>query len=30
VCRSATEANPQCTTKSDCASGQDCIGNKCQ
>jgi hypothetical protein len=29
-CASAVEANPQCTQKSDCAAGQDCIGNVCQ
>jgi hypothetical protein len=29
VCRSQAEANPQCTQQSDCASGQDCIGNVC-
>jgi hypothetical protein len=29
VCRSQTEATPQCTQQSDCATGQDCIGNVC-
>lgn len=30
VCRTQTEAHPQCTTKSQCASGQDCISNVCR
>jgi hypothetical protein len=29
-CASGAEANPQCTQKSDCAAGQDCIGNVCE
>jgi hypothetical protein len=30
VCRSASEANPQCTSQGDCQSGKDCISNVCQ
>jgi Cys-rich repeat protein len=30
VCRSYAEAHPQCTTKAECSSPQDCIGNVCQ
>jgi hypothetical protein len=30
VCRSYTEAHPQCTSKSDCAAGQDCVSNVCK
>jgi Cys-rich repeat protein len=30
VCRSYSEAHPQCTTKAECPSTQDCIGNVCQ
>jgi hypothetical protein len=30
VCRTAAEANPQCTQQSDCPKGQDCIGNTCK
>jgi hypothetical protein len=30
VCRSFTEAHPQCTTKSDCTGTQDCVGNVCK
>lgn len=30
VCRSATEANPQCTKKDDCSAGQDCVSNECK
>jgi hypothetical protein len=30
VCRSSAEANAQCTTKTDCPSGQDCISNTCK
>ncbi|MFO0676800.1 MAG: hypothetical protein U0169_09705 [Polyangiaceae bacterium] len=30
VCRSATEANPECTSKSECKQGQDCVGNVCK
>jgi hypothetical protein len=30
VCRTQSEAHPQCTQKSDCPAGQDCIGNVCQ
>jgi hypothetical protein len=28
-CASPTEANPQCTQKSDCPASEDCIGNVC-
>ncbi len=30
VCRSSAEANPACTTQSDCTAGQDCISNVCE
>ncbi len=30
VCRSYSEAHPQCTSKSDCAPTQDCISNVCK
>jgi len=30
VCRTQAEAHPQCTDKSMCMTGQDCIGNVCQ
>jgi len=30
VCWSEAEANPQCTQKSDCPAGQDCVSNVCK
>jgi hypothetical protein len=30
VCRSTAEANPQCTSQSDCETGQSCVGNVCE
>ncbi len=30
VCRSFEEAHPQCTGKSECANGQDCVSNVCR
>jgi hypothetical protein len=30
ICVSQSEANPQCTAQSDCATGQDCISNQCE
>jgi hypothetical protein len=30
TCLTQTEATPQCTSKSQCAAGQDCINNICQ
>jgi hypothetical protein len=30
VCRTQAEAQPQCTTKAQCAPTQDCIGNVCR
>jgi hypothetical protein len=30
ICVSSSEANPQCTTQSDCATGQDCVSNQCE
>jgi hypothetical protein len=30
VCRSTAEANPQCTTQSECAEGESCISNQCE
>lgn len=30
ICVSESEAMPQCTTQTDCPSGQDCISNQCQ
>jgi hypothetical protein len=30
VCRSPGEANPACTTQSDCMTGQSCISNVCE
>jgi hypothetical protein len=30
VCKSPSEANPQCTSQSQCPMGQACIGNVCQ
>jgi hypothetical protein len=29
ICRSETEAHPACTRKEQCATGQDCVSNKC-
>lgn len=30
VCRSATEANAECTAQADCASGKSCVDGKCK
>jgi hypothetical protein len=30
ICVSQAEDMPQCTTQSQCPSGQDCISNTCQ
>jgi hypothetical protein len=30
ICVSQSEATPQCTTQSDCMTGQDCISNQCE
>lgn len=30
VCRGANEAAPQCTSKDECPSGQDCVANSCR
>lgn len=30
VCRSETEAAPECTRKADCKNGLDCVGNQCK
>lgn len=29
ICKSEAEANPQCLSKDDCATGQDCVSNVC-
>jgi len=29
-CESPAEATPQCTSQSQCPSGEDCIGNVCE
>jgi hypothetical protein len=30
VCRTPAEAKPQCTSQSDCATGQSCVDNTCK
>jgi Cys-rich repeat protein len=30
VCRTFSEAHPQCTQQSDCPQGQDCVANVCK
>lgn len=30
VCRTETEARPECTKKADCKNGLDCVGNQCR